>query len=110
MNAGNAENTGPGTGPDGRRYACDGLAAAVLDDRGTVVGWTGTAEDLTGFRAEEVCGRPVQELVANLPDELRGATEMPESGQVRLRHQCGDTIDVTFRTTRVEGSAESSSW
>ncbi|MEJ8661757.1 ATP-binding SpoIIE family protein phosphatase [Streptomyces sp. MS1.AVA.4] len=106
MNAGNAENIGPCTGPDGRRYACDGPAAAVLDDRGTVVGWTGTAEDLTGFRAEEICGRPVQELVADLPDDLRGATEMPESGRVRLWHQCGDTIDVTFRTTRVEGSAE----
>ncbi|MGW8951919.1 SpoIIE family protein phosphatase [Streptomyces sp. NPDC055709] len=95
-----------GSGPGGGLYAFDCLAAAVVDERGAVVGWTGTAEDLTGFHAEEVCGRPVQELVANLPDELRGATEMPESGQVRLRHRCGDTIDVTFRTTKVEGSAE----
>ncbi|WP_406424962.1 SpoIIE family protein phosphatase [Streptomyces sp. NBC_01589] len=117
MNPANAENTYStgisqgatnvsGTGPGGSRYAFDGLAAAVLDDRGAVVGWTGTAEDLTGFRAEEVCGRPVQELVADLPDDLRGATEMPESGRVRLWHQCGNTIDVTFRTTEVEGSAE----
>ncbi|WP_432076651.1 SpoIIE family protein phosphatase [Streptomyces wuyuanensis] len=95
-----------GSGPSGRLYAFDGLAAAVLDDRGAVVRWTGTAEDLTGFRAEEVCGRPVQELVADLPDDLRGATEMRESGRVRLWHQCGDTIDVTFRTTKVGGSAE----
>ncbi|GDY69516.1 hypothetical protein SAV14893_089090 [Streptomyces avermitilis] len=95
-----------GSGPGGRRCACDGPAAAVLDDRGAVVGWTETAEDLTGFRAGEVCGRPVQELVADLPDHLRGATDMPESGRVRLRHQCGDTIDVTFRTTRVQGSAQ----
>ncbi|MEU9149097.1 SpoIIE family protein phosphatase [Streptomyces sp. NPDC048417] len=95
-----------GSGPNGRLYAFDGLAAAVLDNRGAVVRWTGTAEDLTGFRAEEVCGRPVQELVADLPDDLRGATEMPTSGRVRLRHQCGDTIDVTFRTTKVGSSAE----
>ncbi|MHA5054960.1 ATP-binding SpoIIE family protein phosphatase [Streptomyces sp. SD15] len=95
-----------GSGPSGRLYACDGPAAAVLDDRGAVVRWTGTAEDLTGFRAEEVCGRPVQELVADLPDDLRGATEMPASGRVRLWHKCGDTIDVTFRTTKLGGSAE----
>ncbi|MFC7266412.1 ATP-binding SpoIIE family protein phosphatase [Streptomyces lutosisoli] len=95
-----------GSGPSGRLHAFDGLAAAVLDKRGAVVRWTGTAADLTGFPAEEVCGRPVRELVADLPDELRGATEMPESGRVRLWHQCGDTIDVAFRTTKVEGSAE----
>ncbi|MFF1838292.1 SpoIIE family protein phosphatase [Streptomyces sp. NPDC058231] len=117
MNTANVENTdstgvaqgatnASGTGPGGSRYAFDRLAAAVLDDRGAVVGWTGTAEDLTGFRAEEVCGRPVQELVADLPDDLRGAKEMPESGRVRLWHQCGNTIDVTFRATKVEGSAE----
>lgn len=117
MNTTNVENTdstgvaqgatsAAGTGPGGGRYAFDGLAAAVLDDRGAVVGWTGTAEDLTGFRAEEVCGRPVQELVADLPDDLRGAKEMPESGRVRLWHQYGNTIDVTFRATKVEGSAE----
>ncbi|MER5185502.1 SpoIIE family protein phosphatase [Streptomyces sp. NPDC002896] len=113
-NAKNAYSAGASQGstgipvsvPSGRLYAFDCLAAAVLDDRGAVVGWTGTAEDLTGFRAEEVCGRPVQELVADLPHDLRGATEMPESGRVRLWHQCGVTIDVTFRTTKVEGSAE----
>ncbi|WP_406309033.1 SpoIIE family protein phosphatase [Streptomyces sp. NBC_00623] len=94
-----------GSGPSGRLYACDGPAAAVLDNRGAVLRWTKTAEDLTGFRAEEVCGRPAQELVADLPDDLRDATEMPASGRVRLWHQCGDTVDVTFRTTKV-GSAE----
>ncbi|MEU8911162.1 ATP-binding SpoIIE family protein phosphatase [Streptomyces mirabilis] len=95
-----------GSRPSGGLPAFDGPAAAVLDHRGTVVRWTGTAEELTGFRAEDVCGRPVQELVADLPDDLRGATEMPVSGRVRLWHQCGDTLDVTFRTTRVEGSRE----
>ncbi|MFC8232283.1 SpoIIE family protein phosphatase [Streptomyces sp. NPDC057284] len=94
-----------GSGPSGRSYTCDGPAAAVLDNRGAVLRWTKTAEDLTGFRAEDVCGRPAQQLVADLPDDLRDATEMPASGRVRLWHQCGDTVDVTFRTTKV-GSAE----
>ncbi|MFD9003669.1 SpoIIE family protein phosphatase [Streptomyces sp. NPDC059582] len=93
-----------GSGPSGGSHAFDGLAAAVLDTRGAVVRWTGTAQDLTGFRAEEVCGRPVQELVACFPDDLSRAAKMPMSGRVRLWHQCGDTIDVTFRTTEVGGS------
>ncbi|MER6038288.1 SpoIIE family protein phosphatase [Streptomyces sp. NPDC001835] len=95
-----------GAGPGDRPPAFDGLAAAVLDDRGTVVGWTGTAQDLTGFCADEVHGRPVRELVAGLPDDPRRAAHVPATGRVRLRHQCGNTIDVTFRTTRVSGSAD----
>ncbi|MER6066614.1 SpoIIE family protein phosphatase [Streptomyces sp. NPDC001792] len=116
MDASDVENADPagafrgatsvfGAGPGGRPPAFDGLAAAVLDDRGTVVGWTGTAQDLTGFCADEVHGRPVQELVADLPHDPRRAAHVPATGRVRLRHQCGNTIDVTFRTTRVRGSA-----
>ncbi|MFF7979681.1 SpoIIE family protein phosphatase [Streptomyces sp. NPDC007901] len=113
-NAENADSPGasqagtsvPGAAPGGRPSAFDGLAAAVLDQRGAVVGWTGTAQDLTGFRADEVHGRPVQKLVAELPHDLRGATRLPATGRVRLRHRRGDTIDVTFRTTRVSGSAD----
>ncbi|MER7812182.1 SpoIIE family protein phosphatase [Streptomyces sp900116325] len=83
-----------------------GLAAAVLDNRGSVVRWTEAAAELTGFPAEKVCGRPVQQLVADLSDELRSATTIPASGRVRLWHQCGNTVDVAFRTTKVNGSAE----
>ncbi|MET8585915.1 SpoIIE family protein phosphatase [Streptomyces collinus] len=102
--AGSVSGTGTGTGA--RPPAFDGLAAAVLDDRGTVVGWTGTAQDLTGFCADEVHGRPVRELVADLPHDPRRAAHVPAAGRVRLRHRCGNTIDVTFRTTRVNGSAD----
>ncbi|MFF4211815.1 SpoIIE family protein phosphatase [Streptomyces sp. NPDC001796] len=95
-----------GPGSNGRPDPFDGVAAAVLDHRGTVLRWTGTAKHLTGFPAEEVCGRPVQELLAELPDELGTATEMPASGHARLRHRSGDTIDVTFRISAMEGPAE----
>ncbi|MGW2702819.1 SpoIIE family protein phosphatase [Streptomyces sp. NPDC001340] len=91
-------------GSGGRPRVFDGLAAALLDERGVVVGWTGTAQDLTGFRADEVHGRPVQELVAGLPHDLRGVTQLPTTGRTPLRHRCGNTIDVAFRTTRVSGS------
>ncbi|MFF0291783.1 SpoIIE family protein phosphatase [Streptomyces sp. NPDC005262] len=90
----------------GNAHVFAGLAAAVLDNRGSVVRWTEAAAELTGFTAEKVCGRPVQQLVADLPDELRSTTTIPASGRVRLWHQCGNTVDVAFRTTKVNGSAE----
>lgn len=92
--------------PSGSAYVYAGLAAAVLDSRGAVVRWTEAAADLAGFTAEEVCGRPAQLLVADLPDKLRNATKMPASGRVRLWHRGGTTVDVAFRTTKVNGSAE----
>ncbi|MEU6094338.1 SpoIIE family protein phosphatase [Streptomyces sp. NPDC047079] len=92
--------------PGGSACVFAGLAAAVLDGRGAVVRWTEAAADLTGFTAEEVCGRPVRDLVAGVPDALRNVTKMPASGRVRLRHRCGNTVDVVFRTTKVNGSAE----
>ncbi|MEV6027834.1 SpoIIE family protein phosphatase [Streptomyces sp. NPDC052036] len=104
VNAINGYSSDPGGA--GGAYSLDGLAAAVLDGRGAVVRWTATAQDLTGVTAEEVCGRPVRELMADLPDDLRNGPKMPASGRVRLRHRCGDVIDVTFRTIEVEGSAE----
>ncbi|MGV9562511.1 PAS domain S-box protein [Streptomyces sp. NPDC003480] len=92
--------------PSGSAYVLAGLAAAVVDSRGAVVRWTEAAADLTGFTAQEVCGRPVRELVAELPDGLRGTTQMPASGRVRLWRRCGNAVDVAFRTTRLSGSAE----
>ncbi|MGI5143584.1 SpoIIE family protein phosphatase [Streptomyces sp. CA-106110] len=94
------------SGGTGRAYRFDGLAAAVLDNRGSVVRWSRAAEDLTGVTAEEVCGHPVLELVADLPDDLRSATQMPASGRVRLLHQCGNIIDVTFRAIEVDDAEE----
>lgn len=92
--------------PGGWPYAFDGLATAVLDSRGTVLGWTETAADLTGLTAEDVCGRPVQELLADLPGDADTATEIPAFGQVRLRRRSGEIIPVTFRATRVAGSSD----
>lgn len=75
------------TGPVGTPHVFDGVTAAVPDDRGAALRWTGTARDLTGFAAEEVCGRPVPELVAGLPGEVRSVADGPTSGQVRLRRR-----------------------
>ncbi|MFE8946892.1 PAS domain-containing protein [Streptomyces sp. NPDC007856] len=86
------------TGPVGTPHVFDGVAAAVLDDRGTVLRWTGTARDLTGFAAEEVCGRSVPELLAGFPGEVRSVTDGPTSGQVRLgRREQGEVPSCTAR-------------
>lgn len=95
----------PISNPGGRPYAFDGRATAVLDSRGTVLQWTGAAADLTGLTAREVCGRPVQELLADLPGVPDTTAEILASGQVRLRHRSGVLIPVTFRATQVAGSA-----
>ncbi|MYV39954.1 SpoIIE family protein phosphatase [Streptomyces sp. SID1328] len=90
----------------GRAYTFDRLAAAVLDARGTVMRWSATAQDLTGFGSEEVCGRPVLELVAEVPEELQRVTRMPDSGRVRLWRKDGDTVEVTFQTAKLEDPAD----
>ncbi|MFI6353881.1 SpoIIE family protein phosphatase [Streptomyces sp. NPDC050743] len=95
----NVSSPHAGDGP----FALDSLTAAVLDGQGVVLRWTAAAAELTGLTAEEVCGRPVHDLLADVPGELCTATGMPASGRVRLRHRSGDTIDVAFRATRVEG-------
>ncbi|MER6980620.1 PAS domain-containing protein, partial [Streptomyces carpinensis] len=45
-------------------FSFAGIATAVLDEHGTVVGWSEAARDLLGRTAEEVCGRPFRDLVA----------------------------------------------
>jgi serine phosphatase RsbU (regulator of sigma subunit)/PAS domain-containing protein/anti-sigma regulatory factor (Ser/Thr protein kinase) len=89
------------------------VAAAPVDDRGTVVRWSRAAADLVGRDAGEVCGRPVRELVASdrVPaagssSTKAGAAGIPASGRVLLRHGSGGTVDVTFRSIRWEGASE----
>ncbi|MCX2968075.1 MULTISPECIES: SpoIIE family protein phosphatase [Streptomyces] len=61
-----------------RQFAVPNLAAAVLDDAGTVVSWADTAQRLLGWSAGEVCGRPASGLLAD-PGQWE-----------RLRRQCRD--------------------
>ncbi|MFF4571832.1 transposase [Streptomyces sp. NPDC001410] len=74
------------SGPGGWPPAFDGLAAAVLDDRGTVVGWTGTAQDLTG-RADP-----------QLREELAGL------GNAELFRTCAGLVDDSPNHKAGEGA------
>ncbi len=91
---------------DDGSFAFDALATAVLDEQGTVLGWSRSAANLVGRRAGEVCGRPVRELLADVPSGAMGGAGFPAAGRVRLRHRSGDTIDVTFRVMRMEGVSD----
>ncbi|MEU4211740.1 SpoIIE family protein phosphatase [Streptomyces sp. NPDC026206] len=44
-------------------FSVAGAASAVLDHRGTVVGWGERAEKLLGHRADEVIGRPASDIL-----------------------------------------------
>ncbi|MFI1096946.1 SpoIIE family protein phosphatase [Streptomyces sp. NPDC020917] len=89
-------------------FALDGLAAAVVDNRGTVLRWTATAQALTGFTAGEVCGRHVSDLLAEDrggPGAAADAEEapIPLAGRVPLRHRPQGTIDAVYRATPMDG-------
>ncbi|MGW1723533.1 SpoIIE family protein phosphatase [Streptomyces sp. NPDC002306] len=84
----------------------DALATAVLDERGTVLRWSSAAARLLGHRAAEVCGHPVRDLVVGTPDLPHADRRAPAGGRALLRHRDGGTVDVVFRVTRLEETAE----
>ncbi|WP_435846888.1 SpoIIE family protein phosphatase [Streptomyces griseofuscus] len=77
------------------------IAAAVLDARGTVLTWSRAAEDLLDRTAEEVCGKPVGDLLVSAPEWCR-RDEADETGtghaeRALLRHRSGDAVEVAFQ-------------
>ncbi|MFF3579360.1 ATP-binding SpoIIE family protein phosphatase [Streptomyces mirabilis] len=92
----------------GRRSPLLAVCAAVLDREGTVIRWSSTAADLLGRTAQEVCGRPVQDLLAEAPrtGTASCAGQLPAEGIVRLRLGSGGAVDVDFRVVALDGSAD----
>ncbi|MFJ4525411.1 SpoIIE family protein phosphatase [Streptomyces sp. NPDC088810] len=83
-------------------------AAVVLSGRGIVLGWTRGAEDLLGYPAREVVGRPAAPLAAMPEDPVRIAaiaercrTGMGWSGLIPVRHRDGHRIEVDLRVSAV---------
>lgn len=75
-------------------------AAAVLDGRGMVTGWSEGARRLTGYAAEEAVGRAARELLAHAPSpDVLAALE----GDLVLRHRDGSPVPVTVRASAVLG-------
>ncbi|MFF0392567.1 SpoIIE family protein phosphatase [Kitasatospora sp. NPDC004615] len=78
----------------------DGVAAALVDGDGRVVGWTAAAEQLLALDAAQVTGRPARELLADESEERlldRG------SGEVRLRTGSGVPLEVSYQVLPLAG-------
>jgi PAS domain S-box-containing protein len=76
------------------------VAAAVVDARGIVTGWSEGARLLTGHTAEEAVGRPAAEVLGDaLPARLDGVW----TGPVVVRHRDGDPVTVTVTACPVLG-------
>ncbi|MFF9351990.1 SpoIIE family protein phosphatase [Streptomyces sp. NPDC014734] len=81
-------------------------ATAVVSGTGTVVGWTQSAQDLLGYRAAEVVGRPAASLlampenpvrVAVIAERCRAGVGWSGGGEVRRRD--GERIAVDLRVS-----------
>lgn len=79
-----------------------GVAAALTDRRGVLVGWSRAAEELLARPAADVLGRSVLRLLA----EPRAATAgpPPDSGDTRLLCGSGEVITVSYRAERLHGA------
>jgi PAS domain S-box-containing protein len=73
------------------------LAIMVLDNDNTLLMWNGAAEEMFGWKAEEVIGRPVP----TIPPE-----ELDAFGKMRVREMQGESIRaVSTRRLRKDGTS-----
>jgi PAS domain S-box-containing protein len=92
-------------------------ASAVLDEDGTVVGWSDRAEELLGFSADEAIGRRWQEILID-PDDLpiarAAAAEAMKAGGwfgvMPLRHRDGRRAEMGFRARVVKRGTNVREW
>jgi PAS domain S-box-containing protein len=86
------------------------LALVVVDAEGVVRLWSGAAERLLGWRADEVVGRPAPLLSSERASELRTALERVLRGEsltldVEGTRRDGQPISLTLSLAPVDGTA-----
>ncbi|MER5596266.1 SpoIIE family protein phosphatase [Streptomyces sp. NPDC002265] len=92
-------------------------ALAMLDEQGTVVGWTQAAEHFIGHSAECVVGRSAA-LVLPLFGERQSTSDFVKhcraqngwSGTTAVRHRDGRVIEACLRITMLRGLAGAVRW
>ncbi|MGW0207350.1 SpoIIE family protein phosphatase [Streptomyces sp. NPDC003233] len=85
-------------------------AIALLDARGTVIGWSQAAQRLVGYSAAEVVGRSAGALLVAADDRAKAAQAAQEStfrgrwsDLAQVRHRDGRGIDVRLRVSSLSG-------
>ncbi|MDQ0688763.1 PAS domain S-box-containing protein [Streptomyces achromogenes] len=108
-----------GVTPDGTHgpFEMANVAAAVIDAKGTVVGWTGAAERLLGYGAAELLDRSAATLLAQPEDASRAAEVAEECGAreswvglAGARHRDGRRLEVGLRVTAMSDTADRKAW
>ncbi|MFE9611924.1 SpoIIE family protein phosphatase [Streptomyces sp. NPDC006012] len=92
-------------------------AFALLDEQGTVTGWTRTAERLTGYCASDVVGRSAALILPSFGDAPTTSAYVDHcmaqngwSGTTAVRHRDGRTVDTGLRVSRVRGREGTACW
>ncbi|MEU9912548.1 SpoIIE family protein phosphatase [Streptomyces sp. NPDC051001] len=105
--------------PDGPHgpFEMANVAAAVIDAKGTVIGWTGPAERLLGYRAADILDRSAATLLARPEDASRAAEVAEECGSreswvglVGARHRDGRRLEVGLRVTAMSDTDDRKAW
>ncbi|MFG3509377.1 SpoIIE family protein phosphatase [Streptomyces sp. NPDC047821] len=99
-------------------FAVRRSASAVVDERGTVVGWSERAEALLGYAPAEALGRPAASFLAD-PDDLAvvmdaiaGSVRDGEGwfGVVPVRHRDGRQVEVGCRARPIVRDGAHREW
>ncbi|MFJ5780176.1 SpoIIE family protein phosphatase [Streptomyces sp. NPDC093094] len=94
-----SERAAPGGGP------LADAAAALIDRRGVVIGWSRAAETLLERPAARVLGRSVLRLTAG-PPPVGGGGVPSYDGTVDLVDGSGRTVPVCYRAVPLEGTGQ----
>ncbi|MFD5571251.1 SpoIIE family protein phosphatase [Streptomyces cadmiisoli] len=95
---------------------CD-TAFALLDEQGTVTGWTQAAERLVGYSAGDVVGRSAGLVLPSFHDARTTSAFIEQCrvengwpGATALRHRDGRMVDVSLRITMLHGRDGTARW
>ncbi|GGJ26575.1 hypothetical protein GCM10010121_042230 [Streptomyces brasiliensis] len=77
------------------------MAVAIIDALGRVTGWSEGAQQITGYTAGEIVGRPAAGLLAG---ELSVETADTHNGVFTLRHRDGRLVEIDVTSCPVIGS------
>lgn len=98
-------------------FALHRAALAVLDDRGTVIGWNRRAQELLGYPDTAVIGRPASEVLVD-PRDLSAVKQAAAScrraggwcGVLMVRHRDGRLVEMGLRADALAREGRVREW